>query len=68
VKKNIWKGYNEAKGILDKSYINSRVEEEFKGQFRQDKKAKKDRKMMKCLSESYLNKKKIDYKKFIEEE
>ena len=24
--------------------------------------------MMKCLSESYLNKKKIDYKKFIEEE
>lgn len=23
---------------------------------------------MKCLSESYLNKKKIDYKKFIEDE
>lgn len=29
---------------------------------------RKDKKMMKCLSESYLNKKKIDYKKFIEEE
>lgn len=73
VKKNIWKGYNEAKGILDKSYINSRVEEEFGdvlyNRFSSNRKSeKKDRRMMKCLSETYLSKKKIDYKKFIEDE
>ncbi len=69
VKKNIWKGYNEAKGILDKSYITSRVEEQFGNyRFNDGLSDKKERKMMKCLSESYLSKKKIDYKKFIEEE
>ena len=54
MKKNIWKGYNEAKGILDKSYITSRVEEEFGSmlynRYEGGSSDKKDRKMMKCLS------------------
>jgi hypothetical protein len=53
-RKTIWKGYNEAKGIIEKS---------LKSKYFQEENAKK-KSMMKCLSEDYLLKN-YNYKKLL---
>ena len=54
-KKNIWKGYNEAKGILQKTAKSK--------YFSDNENSGKKKNMMKCLSENYLLK--TNYKKVL---
>ena len=49
-RKNIWKGYREARGILDKNVYSRQYEEQ-----------STSGKMMKCLSETYLKKREVNY-------
>lgn len=74
VKRNIWKGYMGAKGVLGKGGVEGEGEKGWKGEEierkgdkkiasleKSNEKNIKNKKMMKCLSESYL-KNKINYK------
>ena len=54
-KKNIWKGYHEAKGILEKTAKSKYFED--------NESSGKKKSMMKCLSENYLMK--ANYKKIL---
>ena len=52
-KKNIWKGYNEVKGIMGKIERSN----DFEDLQQSRSTAKKNNKMMKCLSDKYITRK-----------